>query len=256
MTASSPVTVRRLEGDLLHLELAAPPGNVLDARMVAALGTHVREGLEAGAVRAIVLSGAGRHFSFGASVEEHLPGAVRSMLQGFHELFRMLLRAGRPLVAAVQGQCLGGGLELAAFCQRLLVRPDATLGQPEIRLGVFAPVGSLVLPRRVGQAVADDLLLSGRTVSGTQAVALGLADDVADEPLAAALAYAREAFGRHSIASLVAATKAARTDADRAFLEGLERLERTYLEDLMALKDPLEGLTAFLEKRRPVWSHA
>lgn len=256
MTIAGPVTVRMLEGEVLHLRLDAPPGNVLDADMVAALASAVREGLAAGPVRAIVLSGAGGHFSFGASVQEHLPGSVRAMLHGFHELFRTLLHAGRPLLAAVDGQCLGGGLELAAYCQRVFVHPQATLGQPEIRLGVFAPVASLVLPRRVGQAAADDLLLSGRTVSGTEAVALGLGDQVSETPLAAAIEYAGKAFGRHSIVSLGHATRAARVESDRVFLAALERLERTYLEDLMALKDPVEGLTAFLEKRRPAWSHA
>lgn len=251
-----PVAATWTDDGVLCLTLARPPGNILDAEMVAALREAVRVGANERPLRAVLFSGEGKHFSFGASVEEHLPGQVEGMLEGFHGLFLDLIDLGRPLLAAIHGQCLGGGLELAAFCHRVFAHPDAVLGQPEIKLGVFAPVASIVLPRRVGQAAADDLLLSGRTLTGSDALRIGLVDAVGDEPVSMARDHAARAFGRLSISALGQAVAAARFEYHRAFREGIGRLERNYLDELMALGDPKEGLQAFLDKRRPEWSHA
>jgi cyclohexa-1,5-dienecarbonyl-CoA hydratase len=257
MSADTPVEAQRREGGaLLHVRLARPRGNLVDAEMVAGLRRVVQEAVPDASLRAIVFEGEGPHFSYGASVEEHLPDRVARMLRGFHRLFRELIAARRPLLAVVRGQCLGGGLELATFCHRVFAAPDARLGQPEIRLGVFAPIASLVLPRRVGQAHADDLLLSGRTVDAQEALAMGLVDDVSEDPGEAALAWAREHLLDKSGASLAVAAEAARYWHDRVFLQHLDYIETLYLERLMSFHDAEEGVRAFLEKRRPVWSHS
>ncbi|MCA9319566.1 MAG: enoyl-CoA hydratase/isomerase family protein, partial [Planctomycetes bacterium] len=150
------------EGSVLHLAFSKPKGNVIDRDLVAALDAAIAAAANAVEVRVILIEGLGKNFSYGASVEEHLPDQVASMLAGFHGLFRTMIKTSTPLLAVVRGHCLGGGLELAAFCHRVFAAPEAKLGQPEINLGVFAPVASAVLPYRCGQVVADDLLLSGR----------------------------------------------------------------------------------------------
>lgn len=241
------------DGGLLRLVLARPKGNILDAAMIEALRAAVR-GAEP-RVRAILLEGQGRHFSFGASVEEHRPDQVGDLLPAFHALFRELLGAGKALLAAVRGQCLGGGLELAAACHRVFAAPDASLGQPEVKLGVFAPVASLVLPLRLGQARADDLLLSGRAVGAEEALRLGLVDEVAPDPAAAALAWHRTHLAPLSAAGLRHAVLAGRQLLRRALDEELPRLERLYLDELMATADAREGIDAFLHRRPPAWSH-
>lgn len=256
MSASS-VRCERIEGGaVLHLVLARPKANILDAQMVAELRAAVADARREPRLRAVLIEGEGAHFSYGASVEEHLPARVASMLKGFHGLFRDLISLGRPLLAAVRGQCLGGGLELAAFCQRVHAAPSARLGQPEIQLGVFAPMASLILPRRIGQPAADDLLLSGRSVEASEALALRLVDAVAEDPRADALAWIRTHLLPKSAASLALATQAARHEFDGALLEHIDRLEGLYLDRLMALADPVEGLTAFIERRPAAWSHA
>ncbi len=256
MSENDVVHLRRdHEGRVARLTLARPPGNILDAEMVAALRSHVATLAEAGGVTALILEGEGKNFSFGASVEEHLPEHVAGMLDGFHGLFRDLISSGLTLVSVVRGNCLGGGLELAAYAHRVFAAPDVRLGQPEINLGVFAPVASLVLPRRVGQAVADDLLLTGRLVEASEALRVGLVDVVDEDPSRAADRWVEENLLAKSSASLKFAVRAARSAADVAFLDGLSRLERLYLDDLMTLHDPTEGLRAFLEKRRPEWRH-
>jgi len=156
---------------------------------------------------------------------------------------------------AVRGLCLGGGLELASAGHLIFAAPDAELGQPEIKLAVFAPAASCLLPERIGQARADDLLLSGRTVSGTEAQVLGLVTATADDPEAAALAYFDQHLGGLSAPALRLAVQAARMGFVERVREKLARVEEYYLQDLMAKHDPVEGLTAFMERRPPVWKH-
>ena len=207
------------------------------------------------AVRTVLIAAAGKHFSFGASVEEHQPGQVAGMLSAFHALFRDLMNSGRVLLAAVSGQCLGGGLELAAFCHRVFAAPGAKLGQPEIKLGAIAPIGSILLPLRCGQGAADDLLLSGRSIDAEEALRLGVVDELAEDPLEAALAWHRTHLQPLSAAALSHAVWAGRLALRRAVEQDLPLIERRYTEQLMATADGPEGIAAFLEKRSPQWSH-
>lgn len=240
---------------LLRVTLARPKGNVLDSAMIEALRAALVERSGDPEVRAVLFDAEGNNFSFGASVEEHRPETVGSMLPAFHGLFRDLAECGRVLLAAVRGNCLGGGLELAAFCQRVFAAPGARLGCPEIRLGVFAPVASCVLPARVGQRHADDLLLTGRTVESAEALSIGLVDEISEDPAAAALAYFRAHFAGASASSLAFAVRAARSGLHREFETRLAELERVYLDGLVPTADAREGIEAFLEKREPRWRH-
>jgi cyclohexa-1,5-dienecarbonyl-CoA hydratase len=158
-----------------------------------------------------------------------------------------------PILVAIRGQCLGGGLEVASAAHLLFAAPDAKLGQPEIVIGVFAPAASCLLPERMGRPAAEDLLLSGRSIDGREAHRLGLVNAVADDPTAAALAYFDEHLARRSAASLRFATRAARLDLVDRVKARLEAVERLYLDGLMATHDAVEGLTAFIEKRPARW---
>ena len=246
-----------LDGALLWVTLDAPPGNVLDGEMIASLRRVVGEARRSPRLRLLAFIGAGKHFSYGASVEEHRPGQVREMLTAFHALFRDLIDADLPMAACVRGRCLGGGLELAAFCDRVIVESGATLGQPEIKLGVFAPVGSLVLPWRCGPA-GGELLLTGRSVDAEEAAALHLADRVcaAGEGEEVIERWAREHLLPLSPSSLRLARRASRLEIHRRLRDGLAEVERLYLDDLMTTRDAAEGIEAFLDKRPPVWSGA
>jgi cyclohexa-1,5-dienecarbonyl-CoA hydratase len=251
------VRFESLEGGAVRrLLLTGSKGNVIDSAMSAALAAAVREAAAIPSVKAILLEGDGAHFSFGASVEEHLPEHVASMLRGFHALFRTLLETAVPALAAVRGRCLGGGLELAAFCHRVFASPDARLGQPEIVLGVFPPVASMFLRERTGRGAAEDLCLSGRTIDAAEARAIGLVDVMADDPSAAALAYARDHLLPRSAASLRHAVRAVRRDLAARFEADIAAQEALYLGDLMKTADAVEGIRAFLEKRPPRWSDA
>ena len=254
---NSPVRVERLDHDACwRVTLGGSKGNILDAALVDALTRVFHEAIGAPTLRAICLEGAGAHFSFGASVQEHLPDQVAAMLRRFDRLITTLLDSNVIVLAAVRGQCLGGGLELATVCHRVFASRDAKFGQPEIALGVFAPIASVVLAERVGRGAADDLLMSGRSVDAEAAFRLGLADELADDPTEAALAYARQHLLPKSASSLRFAVRAARAGIRARLQAELPAIERMYLADLMQTHDGVEGLRAFLDKRPPQWRHA
>ena len=154
---------------------------------------------------------------------------------------------------AVRGQCLGGGLELAAAGHLIFAAPGAMFGQPEIRLAVFAPAASCLLPEKIGPSRAEDLLFSGRSIGAEEAHRIGLVNAVADDPSQAALAYFEEHLAPRSASSLRLAVRAARYDLVNRIRRKLAEVERLYLEELMATRDAVEGLTAFIAKRPPVW---
>jgi cyclohexa-1,5-dienecarbonyl-CoA hydratase len=214
-----------------------------------------REAAEARFVKAVIIDADGPHFSFGASVQEHLPEHIEAMLGGFHRLFYSMLDARVVTLAAVRGQCLGGAMELAIFCNRLFAAPEAFLGQPEIVLGVLAPVASVMLADRVGRSRAENFLLSGAAMSAQEGLAIGLVDELADDPSMAALEYARENLLPKSASSLRYAVQAARVGFDERVRKELAEVERLFLEDLIGTADAQEGLKAFLEKRQPEWKN-
>ena len=240
-------------GAIWRLRLNAPKANILDGAMVMALQVAFEAAGRSKDTKAILLEGEGPNFSFGASVPEHLPEAVAKMLQGFHGMFRAALASGIPCLAVVHGHCLGGGLELASFCQRVFASHDVRLGQPEIKLGVFAPMASLMLADRVGRAAAEDLCLTGRSLGAKEALSIGLVDETLEDPGEAALAYAREHFLPLSASSLRLACRALRLDLRNRMGASLERIEALYLEELVATRDAEEGLRSFIEKRKPTW---
>ena len=243
------------DGALLRLRLAKPKANLVDAAMIEALHEALTQYRRHVLLRGVILDAEGPHFSFGASVEEHLPEKCATMLASLHALLLELLEFPVPVLVAVHGQCLGGGLELALACGRIFAAPGAQFGQPEIKLGVFAPAASALLPYRVNQPDAEDLLLTGRSVAAAEALAMGLVQAVAEDPAAAALAWFEQHLLGKSAAALACATVAARGVMQHKVRERLAELERLYLDWLMRTRDANEGLAAFLEKRQPAWTH-
>ena len=240
-------------GRLLRLRLDRPKANILDAALVGALeGAFVQQG-GAAELRGVLIDASGAHFSFGASIEEHLPERCGAMLAGFHRLVLRLFASPVPVLVAVRGQCLGGGLELASAGHLLFAAPDAKFGQPEIQIGVFAPAASCLLPERIGLAAAEDLLLSGRSIGADDACAIGLVTEIADDPEAAALGYFDRYLAPKSASSLRFATRAVRQGTIERVSAKLAAIETMYLQDLMATQDAVEGLTAFIEKRPARW---
>jgi cyclohexa-1,5-dienecarbonyl-CoA hydratase len=243
------------ENRLLTIRLANGKGNICDGELMREMHQVLDQVAETPGIRAILLTAEGDHFSFGASVPEHAPDHVQEMLGIFHGLSKAMVHLHVPMAAAVRGQCLGGGMEIATLCHWVFAAPDAHFAQPEIQLAVFAPVASIVLRRQIGGARADDLLLTGRSISADTAVEWGLIHGIHEDPEQAAIAYLERHILPRSGVALRIASQVARSDLECEICGGgLDGNESTYLQSLMATHDAVEGITSFLERRKPVWT--
>jgi len=252
----SPLKARLEEGGrLLRLTLARPRKNIIDADMIGALRAALAEYEHQQQLVAALIDAEGPNFSFGASVEEHLPEQCAGMLKAINGLILEMLGWPLPILVAVRGQCLGGGMEVACAGSLIFAAPDAFFGQPEIQLGVIAPAASCLLPERIGQFRAEDLLFSGRSMDAEEALSTGLIHTIHAQPEQAALSYIEQYLLPRSSFAMRHAVSAARHDYVEYMRSRLEQVERSYLEKLMQGDDPIEGLQAFIEKRQPVWKN-
>ncbi len=236
-----------------RITLASPKANILDRAMIHELNAAVSH-CSGRVLNAIVLAAEGPNFSFGASVQEHLPDQIAGTLHSLHALLRRILDLPAPVIAAVRGQCLGGGFELALSCDLIIADKTAQFASPEIKLAVFAPAASVLLPARVGQAVASRLLLTGAAISAEEAAGCGLVAKVVDDLDAEVNRWLETDFLQRSPSSLKFACRATRLPLRRVFEQDLPEIESLYLRDLMMTPDAEEGIRAFLEKRSPQWS--
>lgn len=242
----------RTEGRTAWLTLDRPPVNVLDITLMRELDGILADVIPQNDV--LVFQGAGKCFSAGAEVRDHTPDRVADMLGAFHNIFRRLWRADCLTIAAVHGHCLGGGCELATFCDFVMATESAKFGQPEIKLGCFPPVALVMFPALVGPRAALDLLLTGRTISAGEGQQLGLVSRVvADDQLAAGVETLLAELRALSPAVLRMTRRALWRRTGLEFEGALEEAENLYLSQLMKTEDAREGIQAFLEKRAPVW---
>ncbi|MGZ6123646.1 MAG: enoyl-CoA hydratase/isomerase family protein [Myxococcales bacterium] len=243
-------------GGLLHVVLDKPKGNVLSQAMMAAIAEQLTLHADDRALRLVVLQGANGTFSYGASVEEHRREQAPGMLRALSLLVRQIALYPVQIASLVEGRCLGGAFELVLATHLVFATPDAQLGCPEIKLGVFPPVLAALGPWRLGGALSDRLVLTGETFSGSQAHALGFAqlvsgfDDV--------LSWYRSGPAHLSAAALRTAVRAARlgAGADEFLGERLDALEALYLERVLPSRDGNEGIEAFLARRPARWEDA
>jgi len=251
---STPESVHvQLEGRTAWLTLDRPPLNILNISTMKELQSVLDRVLPE--IDFLLFRGAGpKAFSAGAEVRDHAPDRVADMLAAFHGVFRRIVQSDCITIAAVHGYCLGGGMELAAFCDFVLATESAKFGQPEIKLGCFPPVALITLPHVCGLRAALDLILSGRTISAHEAQAAGLVTRVVeDDQLATATAGFLDEL--HALSpAIIRMTHRTLTKAWREEFETkLAAVEQLYLGELMNTKDAREGIRAFLEKRAPVW---
>jgi len=241
------------DGALLRLRLARPKANVIDRVMMAALGEALAAHANNSRLKAVLLDHEGPHFSFGASIQEHMPDQMEAMLSELHGLLKTILEYPVPVLVAVRGMCLGGGLELAISGNLIFAAKDASFGQPEIQLAGFAPAGSCILPERVGQARAEDLLISGRSIGAEEALQFGLVTSVSENPEQTALDWVdKHLLAKSAIAIRIALKGVHRPYAQR-IVQRFPEVETLCSKEALATHDMTEGMTAFLEKRKPVW---
>lgn len=234
-------------------------GNVLDSIMMGDLLELLNSFKDKNDLKLITFEGAGKHFSFGASVEEHTKENAPKMLKEFHQLFYTITNLSIPTLAKISGQCLGGGLELALVCNFLFADKSANLGQPEILLGVIPPPASVILPLKIGNAKAEELIITGKAISAEEGKAMGLINEVFEDKDAMEKEldeWIKKNILNKSASSLRYVVRASRTTFNHLLRKMLPAVEEMYINGLMETDDANEGINSFLEKRKPEWKNS
>jgi cyclohexa-1,5-dienecarbonyl-CoA hydratase len=253
-TATSRVAVNVLP-PVVRLKLTNSPLNVIDLQMAVELAEGFAQLESRSDISIVVLEGDARAFSAGVDVKAHLPEQIHEMLTRFHAVIRAVVASRHVTIAVVGGACLGGGAELALVCDMVYTSRDAIWGFPEIKLGCYPPVATVALPALVGQKRASELILTGRQISGDEAVAIGLANRSArTEELETVVQETLAQLREMSPAALAHAKKAIYAWDAIHFDKGLARAEKIYLDELISTADAREGIIAFLDKRPPKWT--
>ena len=242
------------KASVVHITLQNLPLNIIDILMMDELSAALGEIESNPEISVIEFRGEGNCFSAGVDVAAHTPDKVASMLEKFHAVIRALVASQKITIAAVHGHCLGGGAEVAMVCDLAYTTADAKWGFPEIQLGCFPPVAVTALSALVGHKHAAELVLTGRTLNGVEAAAIGLANQsVPAGQLSAIVDETVAKLARLSSAALALTKKATYAWGALHFDKGLARAEKIYLEELMKTEDAPEGIQAFMEKRQPKW---
>ena len=245
-----------VEEGVAVVTISRPPANALSQGLIRDVNTLLDEVEHNEAVRVIVLHGEGRFFSAGADIKEFTNVATgeefAALAKNGQDVFERLESYPKPVIAAIHGAALGGGLELAMACHLRYVSPTAKLGLPELQLGIIPGfAGTQRLPRYVGVAKAAEMMFTSDPISGQEAVQWGLANATFEEAelLEKTLTIAKKIAKKSPIA-LRAAIAALQYSKTPSFYEGVAA-EAASFGEVFVSADAKEGIQAFIEKREP-----
>ncbi len=241
-------------GSYARLVLNRPPVNAMNIEMLTEINDQLESLHNEEHIKMILISSACRIFSAGVDMADHVPQKVFQLLEAFNNIFLTMRELAKPTLAVVNGPALGAGCELATFCDLVVASENAKFGQPEIRVGIFPPIATVVFPYLVGKRKAMELILTGDTIDAREAMALGLINQVVRlENLDAAVEALVAKITANSAAVLQMTKRTILSGEGLDFQQALKKAQDIYLNHLMALEDTNEGLRAFAEKRPPVW---
>jgi cyclohexa-1,5-dienecarbonyl-CoA hydratase len=239
-----------------RITLNRPPLNIMNIEMMTEIGEALESLHNQDNVKLVIFGSACKVFSAGVDMADHTPQKVFQLLDAFHKIFLTMVDIGKPTVAAINGPALGGGCELATFCDLVIASENAKFGQPEIKVGVFPPIAAVVFPYLVGRKKAMELILTGESIEAREALSLGLVNRVvALERLADTVKEMASKIVANSGPVLQMTKKAMFSGEGLNFQDALKKTQDIYLNHLMALEDTNEGLKAFVERRAPVWKN-
>ncbi|MGQ9506447.1 MAG: enoyl-CoA hydratase/isomerase family protein [Candidatus Bathycorpusculaceae bacterium] len=243
------------DGEVAKLTINRPPFNILNVETLQEIAKALEDLREDNSVKVLVISGAGeKAFSAGVDIKDHFPEKIEETLNCFHNIFHLLVEIKKPTIAVVHGFAFGGGCELASACDVVLASEDAQFGQQEVKVGAIPTVACVLLPRIIGRKKALEIIFTGDTITAAEAKKLGLVNEVfPSSELDEAVKKFVEKFREKSPIVLKLVRMAVYQSLDKNFKEALDSVTSIYLNNLMKTEDAVEGLKAFLEKRRPLW---
>lgn len=229
-----------------YVDLNVPPVNVLNISDI----REILKIVEGSSEKVLALRSKAKLFSAGLAVEDHMPNQVQDMLNDFASLALALIHYPGVTAALVQKGAYGGGTELAFVCDLILASPGAKFAQPEINLGVFPPIACALYPMMMPHKVVNELVFSGNPMGAEELKGCGVVNQIFENLEEEGHDYLQK-YTRQSGVALKFAKKSLLWQQEA--VEKLREANLIYLQELMAHKDPLEGLNAFIEKRDPVW---
>jgi cyclohexa-1,5-dienecarbonyl-CoA hydratase len=244
-----------VENGVSKIIINKPPLNVLTVDAIEEITSMLEKANADENIYAVIITGIGdRAFSAGVDISAHLPDKIDDTLSKFHRIFHLLTNLHKPSIAMVNGLALGGGCELAIACDMVVAADEARFGQPEIKVGAIPTVAAALLPKLIGRKKALELIFTGDTISAAEAKEMGLVNKVVPaEKLAKAVDELVRKLKDLSPIVLKLVRKAAYQAIDVDFVKALDGVTDIYLKELMQTEDAVEGLKAFLEKRKPTW---
>ncbi|MFX1573392.1 MAG: enoyl-CoA hydratase/isomerase family protein [Promethearchaeota archaeon] len=232
------------------------PLNILTIRMMEQINKALEGFLEDRSLKAVIFDHNGKAFSAGVDIGDHIGDKAPKMIKEFHGIFRRLNKLKCPTIASIKGAALGGGCEIAIFCDIIFTSDKAKFGQPEIKVGVFPPIAVLAFPKIIGNKKAFELIMLGEVIDANEAHRLGISNHLfPHESYEQEFAKFIESFNDLSTIILHYSKKAFNIALGFNFEAQLDKVEEFYLKELMSTYDANEGLQAFLEKRSPNWQN-
>jgi len=249
----------KAEDGVAIITIARPPANALSRGIIAEVNAVLDEVENDDTVRVLVLHGEGRFFSAGADIKEFTEvgsgDEFSKLANNGQQVFERVESFSKPIIAAIHGAALGGGLELAMSCHLRFVTESAKLGLPELQLGLIPGFGGTQrLPRYVGVAKAAEMMFTSEPISGIEAVQWGLANRAfTDEALLEETLKVAKKIAKKSPVALKAAIQTLQYAKHASFYEGIEAEAKSF-GTVFVSEDAKEGIQAFIEKREPVFT--
>ena len=247
--------VEKAEG-VARITFDRPKHNVLDIQMMREFNTELKELATDDQLKCVVLNGAGPSFCAGVEVSDHRPDMAPKMIETFNRIFELIDRLEVPVIAAVHGVCLGGGMEVAIACDIIAAARSAQFGQPEIKLAFLPPYAAVRLPHLVGPSKAIEICTTGKRYSAEEAQQMGMVNYVvADDQLSETTDNLVKEIQYSSPLIIRLNKRAVKKHIGMALPNAIESVSDLFLNTLMKTEDVLEGIKSFEEKRRPVWKN-